>query len=239
MLQLLFPRVCPVCGKTLSGAFGGNREENPYICPGCHEKLPFPKGSRCLLCSRVLQDEQAEYCPDCARSRPWFDQGISLLLHEDPAKQILYELKYSNKRDHADMLGWEAARQLADFIRRWDPQVILPVPLHRKRERQRGFNQAEVLAKRLSFYLAEQQIHLPVKSGLLIRTAYTRAQKELDPEERRRNLRGAFSLSCALPYKKVLLADDIYTTGATLSECARVLKEAGAQQVHFLTFSIV
>lgn len=238
VLQLLFPRVCPLCGKILNLRMN---KGNPYICPECYSKLKFVSGAGCLKCSRPLSDETALYCADCSRHKRWFDQGAALLIHDQHARKILYDLKYRNKRDHADMLAFEAAGRLSSFLELWKPEVIIPVPLHKKRLRRRGYNQAEVLSEKLSRILVSHQIRIPVDSRYLIRVRTTSAQKELSSEERERNMRGAFEIhykEAAGKYRRILLVDDIYTSGATLSECARVLKEEGAEKVFFLTFSI-
>ena len=161
--------------------------------------------------------------------------------HDETAKKILYDLKYSNRRDCADLLSSEAARRLRPEIVRWNPEVMIPVPLYPKKELQRGYNQAGVLAQKLSRYLEKVQINLPVDQDYLVRVKQTSAQKELSRERRNQNIRGAFEISykrTGKQYQRVLLVDDIYTSGATLSECARILKKAGTAQVFFLTFSI-
>ena len=259
LIRLLYPRVCPVCGEILPTVTSVNLQQNPFLCKSCRRFLTFPQEPRCLCCSRPLLEDTEAYCTDCRCSRKYFDQGTALLLHDETAKKILYDLKYSNKRDHADMLALEAVRRLGERIRRWNPDVMMPVPLHPKRELQRGFNQSEVLADRLSRYLQERKIDLPVDCTWLHRIKKTLPQKELSGYQRKENIDGAFAVaaggerkkriggpekergvSAVLPaeYRRILLVDDIYTSGATLSECARVLKAAGAERVFFLTFSI-
>ena len=242
--ELLYPRVCPLCEEILapfSAAYAGNG--NPYICRSCYERLVFRKEPGCLKCSRPVEDETEEYCPDCKNKVRYFDQGKALLIHEDSAKKILYDLKYHNRRDHARMLAYEAAERFADTIRVWKPDVLIPVPLHRKRERKRGFNQAGILAMELGRELFNRDLALQVDPGFLVRVRSTSAQKELGAKSRKENIRGAFEICYRESQgkyrgKKILLVDDIYTSGATLSECARVLKKAGTRAVFFLTFSI-
>ena len=117
-----------------------------------------------------------------------------------------------------------------DMIRRMDVDAIVPVPIHRSRRRKRGFNQAEILAEILG-----KKLGIPVEPELLKRNRKTVPQKELSPSERLKNLTGAF-LAESLPddKKRILLVDDIYTTGSTLEACARVLKNAGAEVVYFV-----
>ena len=244
-ISLLFPRVCPLCGKILPT---GQNElsasgKNPYICESCYRELHFPEEPLCLKCSRPLADDTEEYCVDCASAVHHFDQGRALLMHDEAAKKILYDLKYYNRRDNALMLAREAADRLRGWIGHIRPDVIIPVPLHKKRQLERGYNQAELLSRRLSQMLDSEEMSVPVDSRFLVRVKRTSAQKQLQSAMRRENIRGAFEISYREdPGKyrngRILLVDDIYTTGTTLSECAKVLKAAGAANVFFLTFSI-
>ena len=233
LLQLVYPRVCPVCGRILTGSI--KSENNPYICSGCYAKLNFPAEPRCLKCSRPVADEGDGFCPTCLKAVKHFDRGISLLIHDDTARKILYDLKYSNKRDNADMLVHEAAARFKEILSRWDPEMLIPIPLNRKKKLQRGFNQAELLADRLS-----RLTGIPVDPVMLIRSRETSPQKGLDRDQRMKNIRGAFEAAdgnCN-SYRTVLVVDDIYTSGSTISEAARILKAAGVKTVYFLTFSI-
>ena len=244
-VNLVFPMVCPLCGRIIPlkrQAFSSH-ETNPYICPECYMKLAFPEDPFCLKCSRPIQEEVKEYCPDCERAIRYFDQGKALLMHDERAKKILYDLKYHNRKDNAKMLAREAADRLFGIVKHWNPDVVIPVPLHKKRELKRGFNQAALLTEHLIRELKDYGLNLNADPNYLVRVRTTSAQKELRREQRSENIRGAFEIS----YKEdpgkytgstVLLVDDIYTSGATLSECARILKEAGVSKVYFLTFSI-
>jgi len=244
-VSLLFPRVCPLCGRILPPVPNDllTSGDNPYICRECYRELHFPEEPLCFLCSRPIRDETKAYCRNCAVTVHCFDQGKALLMHDEAAKKILYDLKYHNRRDNARMLAFEAAKRLQSWIRQIKPDVIIPVPLHRKRQLERGYNQAQLLAGRLSEILASEKIFIPVDSRFLLRVRKTSAQKQLQSTQRRENIKGAFEISYREDpgkYKNctILLVDDIYTTGTTVSECAKVLKETGAGRVFFLTFSI-
>lgn len=166
------------------------------------------------------------------------------MLHDEPSKKILYDLKYYNRRENAGMLAYEAVLREGTTILGWKPDVIIPVPLHKKREIKRGYNQAALLANQFSIYLAEVSSRLiPVDDRYLVRIRKTSPQKELSGNRRQENVRNAFAVSykddsCKYAGKTILLVDDIYTSGATLSECARVLKQYGAAKVYCLAFGI-
>lgn len=239
-LQLLFPRVCPVCKDILTDA--ERAEGNPFLCRYCLKKLQFVSDPVCMKCGAPLPEDAKEYCVNCENRERNYDRGASLLIHDDNARTILYDLKYSGKKENADFLGLEAARDLGPKIIRWQPEVLIPVPLHRKRELERGFNQAALLADKLAENLeALYGFSLPVDGCGLIRQKKTRPQKELSSKERAENVKGKFCLDRTgwPPYQRVLLLDDIFTSGATLNECAGVLKDAGVRKVYFVTMSIV
>ena len=236
--QLLFPRVCPVCGQILQKKLTEGNDP-PFICPSCYGKLQFTGENGCLKCSRPIPEEE-EFCEDCRKRKLFFDQGRALLLHDERARQILYDLKYHNRRDNADFLGYEMAVQMALTLRAWKPDALIPVPLHPRRQRTRGYNQAELIAQALSFWTQQLfGMSISVACSVLFRAAYTRPQKELGPSERQANLQNVFRAELPEEYKRVVLIDDIFTSGATLSACAYALKMAGAENVFFLTGSIV
>src|SRR5262245_24552603 len=166
-------------------------------------------------------------CGSCRRGDHAFDLARSLFLFTDPMRGILHHFKYSGRVSLAQPLG----RQLRDHMRSEDFQgtVVLPVPLHRARERERGFNQAELLAR---------QLKLPVDRGLLRRRKNTPSQTGLSRSQRALNLSAAFEVR-RKPPDCVLVVDDVYTTGATLHEIAKTLKRAGTSRVEVLTVARV
>ena len=236
--QLLFPRVCPVCGQILVKKLTEG-DDPPFICPACYDKLRFVGEAGCLKCSRPVPEEE-EYCDDCRKRKSMFDRGRALLLHDENARQILYDLKYRNRRDNADFLGNEMAMQMAATLHMWNADALIPVPLHPRRQRARGYNQAELIAQAISFWTKQLQgLEIPVLCNCLFRTTYTRPQKELGSNDREQNLQHVFRAELPAHIKRVILVDDIFTSGATLSACAGALKNAGAERVFFLTGSIV
>lgn len=120
-----------------------------------------------------------------------------------------------------------------EAVRRWRPQVLIPVPIHSSRLRRRGYNQASELAWELG-----RCLHLPVDERLVRRTEHTRPQKELSRRQRKENLQRAFALNKPVTYTRVLLIDDIYTTGSTIDSIAVLLKRNGVEQVYFLSLCV-
>ena len=242
LLQLLFPRKCPVCGEILPAHpldVFERTGRDPYICRECLPYLKAPEGPRCLKCSKPIDDEEAEYCADCASRTRHFDEGMALWVQTGTARKVIYGLKFDGHRDNADFIGFEMARGLGKWILRKDIDVIIPVPLHPKKQKSRGFNQAELVSRKMAYWIDRLYGKaIPVDTVTLRRTLKTRPQKELDPEYRYANIRGAFAAEGNLSGRNVCLLDDIFTTGSTLSEAARELKGAGAEKVYFVTASI-
>lgn len=253
----VFPRVCPVCGEILveddCGKIGFLQAEteahdrqssclaiNPYICRYCYEQLKFVREPKCFKCGRQLEQEEDEFCHKCVSEWHEYEQGMSLLVHNDSARKMLYDLKYSNLFDNADFLALETALRLGKRIISLRTDAVIPVPLHKKRKRDRGFNQAEILSEKIIKDIEILSgVRLHYDNQILVRHHNTKPQKELKEEKRRINVKDSFSLTMDCCYKRVLLVDDIYTTGSTIDECARALKNGGASEVCFLTMSIV
>lgn len=135
---------------------------------------------------------------------------------------------------YGEIYGREMAEQFNDLIRMWEIDVLIPVPLHRKRQRKRGYNQAEIIARELG-----KRLGIPVDMSAIIRERETTPQKELGQKNRRKNLKKAFRLTGKrLIGKNILLIDDIYTTGSTIDAMAEVLMKTGCEKIYFLTISI-
>ncbi|MCF2680969.1 ComF family protein [Faecalicatena contorta] len=225
-IRLLWPEVCPFCGKV-------NR---CGICETCREKTDKlrVREPRCMKCGKPVRKSEQEYCYDCAHTHHYYDRGMGLWLHQEPVSTSVYQFKYQNQRHYAEFYAKEINRQYKTVIRRWKPDIICPVPLHFTRQWKRGYNQAELLSKELG-----RLWHLPVDGKLVKRVRATRPQKELTHSMRKANLRSAFAVGNRenIP-ENILVIDDIYTTGNTIDAVARVLKDAGARKVYFLTISI-
>ena len=224
ILELLYPTTCVFCrGICKTG-----------ICKSCSEKIDYIQEPLCKKCGKLIHSQEGEFCFDCQRRMLHYEQGRSLWLHKRPVSSSIYDFKYKNKRVYGEIYGREMAEQFNDLIRMWEIDVLIPVPLHRKRQRKRGYNQAEIIARELG-----KRLGIPVDMSVIIRERETTPQKELGQKNRRKNLKKAFCLTGKrLIGKNILLIDDIYTTGSTIDAMAEVLMKTGCEKIYFLTISI-
>lgn len=223
-LGILYPQTCCFCGKVC--------KEN--ICNECSKKIEYIQEPICKRCGKPIRYDEKEFCHDCANKEVHYEQGGSIWLHKGSVRWSVYQFKYHNRRIYGKFYAKEMYRLFGKKLKEWEIDVIIPIPLHKKRQRKRGYNQAEILAKHLG---ALANIQVDTKS--IIRVHDTRPQKELDNKERKKNLREAFRITRHWKEgQNVLLIDDIYTTGNTIDSVAKILKEKGAHKVWFLTISI-
>jgi ComF family protein len=215
---LLFPFRCRLCGAAPSA--------DAALCRDCLNDLPW-LGHSCNGCARPLPSgAETVLCGACLKRSPGFDAATALLHYRAPADYLIQRLKFSGELALAPLLGGLLAEKIAARTTPL-PDLLIPVPLHRARLHERGFNQATELARYLGRRLA-----VPVEHRLCRRDRHTRPQSLTPYGERRRNLRGAFSVSGQVPVAAhVAVVDDVMTTGHTADELARVLRRAGAARV--------
>ena len=227
--ELVFPPHCQVCG-------GFSRLP---LCESCRAALEAIREPLCECCGRPFDPHAAARpsCADCAPGRRRLAGARSFGLHVGRLREAVNALKFRGRLRLARPLGGllcEVVRAQPPLALPLDrrPDGIVPVPLHPARRRERGFDQAELLAATVSAATG-----IPLREGLLVRTRYTDPQVGLGPGERRKNVAGAFALRYPLPTRepRILLVDDVYTTGATLEECARTLDPKRAGKVYAVT----
>lgn len=233
-LDFIFPLKCPICGKVLK------RGENG-ICHSCRVSLPRVCEPRCKRCGKPIAMPEEQYCHDCEVKRKGTDvlaAGAALWLYDTRMKRAMASFKYEGCTADASFFARELVRFHGAEIAGWRAEAVLPVPIHRRKKWFRGYNQAAVLADKLG-----ELLNLPVLSDVLLRTRFTKPQKGLDSRQRAANVAGAFALKngaekALRSLRRVLLVDDIYTTGATLEACGDILCKAGIQEVYFVCLCI-
>lgn len=233
LAKLLFPGACPICGEVQAQRLTGDGASR--ICSSCEKKVRRVRQPFCLKCGKPLGEGggRREYCSDCMRKEHLFVQGRAVFVYVGVARGM-YRMKYGNRRDFAVAFAGEAYEALGGWIRYVKPQALIPVPLHPARRRKRRFNQAELLARELS-----RLTGIPMERGLIERRINTLPQKQLNVGERKNNLKNAFQMSKnSVHLIKVLLIDDIYTTGSTVDAVAETLIAAGIEKVYVLCICI-
>jgi competence protein ComFC len=225
-VSLLYPPGCTICGKSIRA--------DEYLCDQCETKAVRIVAPFCEKCSEPFEGSITNTfaCANCAHRTIYFDAAVCAYRGRGIVRQIIHEFKYGRQIHLRHLVArWLNSALDDERLRQSHFDVIMPVPLHPTRQRERGFNQAGLLAELLS-----AQTSIPVKP-LLERTRYTTTQTALDRSERMENLHNAFRLRKKADVRglRVLLVDDVLTTGSTLNECARILKRASTFSVHAAT----
>lgn len=230
IIDAIYPPVCPICGKTPDIVEGVRRR----VCADCEKKLVYIGEQRCLKCGKELEDTDGQYCYDCGRTEHIYTQGIAVFAYAEGIKQSIYRYKYKGRREYAVWYGEQVSKKCGAQIDIWAPDVIIPVPLHADKLRKRGYNQAELLAVEIG-----KNMGIPVEPDYLAREKNTVPMKALSENERVKNLEKAFLIkNNGVKYNKVMLVDDIYTTGATVDACAEELKKAGVKQIYCVSLCV-
>lgn len=217
----LFPNRCVLCDEPLPTT-------EKALCEPCYRQLPWLKGG-CRYCANPLlgPTPDTSVCGRCQQSPPPFRSCHCLFSYEYPIDKLVTQLKFNQRLAYGRLLGDLLAESIARQIPNDDlPQVLIPVPLHRRRLRRRGFNQAYEIAKRCALTL-----DLPLLHKACRRTKDTQPQLDLDAASRRRNLHNAFSAHAPVSYTNVALVDDVITTGSTMRELSRILLKTGVKRV--------
>ena len=220
LADLLFPPTCVLCGAP------GPRGRD--LCAGCAAALPYNHHA-CSRCARPLGAAAAAAgpCGRCQRQAPPFVRALAALRYEPPVQALVSGMKFRGRLNQARLLG-QLLAEAALSLGTPRPEVLIPVPLHRRRLALRGFNQSMEIAR-----VVARALGVPLDAGAASRVLATPPQVGLDAAARRRNLRGAFAARDPWPWPgaRVAVIDDVVTTGATVAELARVLLRAGAGTV--------
>ena len=228
--DILFPPTCSACGTVLI-------YDRAYpFCPECLSTIQFAATPLCTSCGQPFATSEGtnHLCEDCIMSPPPFSIARSLGKYDAALLDTIHLFKYHGKISVGEDLGKMMATTSYDslVIQHYSP--IIPVPLHPNRLKERGFNQSLVLAQQIS-----KRFSIPLDFTSLRRTVLTEAQVNLSREKRAANVRGAFEVTDRnrIKVKKILLIDDVYTTGSTVKECSKILKKNGAHEVAVLTLA--
>lgn len=226
IVNLLFPLHCPVCDEIVPAGDG-------KLCMTCRGKIHYIKEPVCQKCGRQLADESGVLCESCKRKEHYFDKGMALYDYQSMKKSI-YRFKYGKRCEYAEFYAEDIYRHFKRDIINMEADAVIPIPLHRTRLRSRGYNQAELLARHLS-----RLSGIPVNKNVVKRIRKTVPQKQLDAYGRQNNLKKAFNIrSDVVKLKKVILVDDIYTTGSTIDAVAAELRRCGVEKIYFITLCI-
>ena len=223
-LSFLFPEVCQLCGEQRATARDG------YVCGRCCSHVRFIKPPFCERCGLPFPGDLTTpfECANCREMELHFSAARSAVVAGGAVREIIHRYKYQRALWFEPFLAGLLLRETVPVLRGQNWDLIVPVPLHPLKQREREFNQAERLAARLS-----AATRIPVNKNLVQRVRFTNTQTRLTRSERAANMRGAFAMrpGARLDRERVILVDDVFTTGATTSACAQTLLAAGADEV--------
>ncbi len=230
LADLVFPPRCIACGNLVTG-----NEANPF-CRSCLSRVHFIQSPLCMRCGVpfAVEEGRDHLCGDCVTSKAHFTVARAAGRYEEVLLDAIHRFKYQGKIHVGEVLGQFMAAYEYSSFRIVDYTMLVPVPLHRKRLRERGFNQSVILAREVA-----KRHSLPMNFAVLRRKEWTEPQVTLGKDDRGANVRGAFEVTDSerIRDEKILLVDDVYTTGSTVKECSRVLKRGGAAEVAVLTLA--
>lgn len=230
LLDIIFPPRCHCC-KTFIPDAGAL-----HICAPCLEASTLIVSPMCKKCGVPFLTTMGDdhLCGPCINDPPLFTAARAATLFDGPVRGLVHRFKYNGRFQHSRPLALLAARRLAPFVDQFSADLLVPVPLHVKRLRQRGFNQAVLLGE-----LIAREWRLPLSRRNLRRIRWTEPQINLSATERVANVRGAFRVEdpALVRDKRIVLIDDVYTTGSTVAECARALFKAEASAVIVVTIA--
>ncbi len=224
-LSRLFPYRCVLCQQP--------SEVERDLCLSCERLQSRTPTAHCSICAIPLPSPdlangkaspaKARICGECLKKRPCYDRAVIPYIYVDGIRHMISRLKFNSKLIHADLL----ATLFMDAVGMPEaPEALIPMPLHNKRLRERGYNQSLLLARAIG-----RRWNLPIETGLCKRVKHTPAQAGLSRKQRRKNIKGVFTVSTRVPYRHIAIIDDVLTTGSSTNELAKMFKQAGVERV--------
>ena len=231
IINLLYPASCQVCGKK-------SKSPNQYLCKECVQKIKKRQPPFCIKCGHKLKTAsyKEDLCPDCKKKTPYFDQAASIFYYDGVFKKLVHDFKYKKNTS----LVTEFAEFIISFMDKHniakETDLVLSIPMHPLRLLKREINPSNILARNVA-----KKLNLPYSENLLKKTKNTLPQSQLNRSERIENIKNSFSLKkSAEPYlkhKNILFVDDLFTTGSTVNECSRILKEKSVKRIEVITLA--
>ena len=233
VLRSGYPRLCPGCRDVIA--------PDMLVCGICADRFRTVKAPWCMKCGRHIEDGETEFCDECQQREHRYSAGFAAFVYDDIMRKAMSDLKFNGVSENADYFADVCVKVCSERIELFKPDVLVPVPIHPSKLLSRGYNQAQLISDRMS-----EKLRIPALNDLLVRNRKTRALKTLDSRARAENLRHAFT--CDLGkysredivggIRRVLLVDDIYTTGTTMECCTEALLDAGVREVAILSVAI-
>ncbi|MCT4605026.1 MAG: ComF family protein [Marinisporobacter sp.] len=229
-LDFVYPRniYCLLCNESIQ------KTEKYSLCKSCREKVNFIGDNTCEKCGKPLGDFYiSKACPDCIKAKHYFTKGFSCVEYNDPMKELVHKLKYKNQRyvayHMAEMMIDKLKKQKIDAV-----DYIIPVPMYKKKEKRRGFNQAYLLSKYIG-----KAMDWKVEKNNLIKIKDTTPQNQLTKDERKDNLKNVFIIQVKEQFQdqNILLVDDVYTTGNTTDACSKEIKKSSPKSIWVISFA--
>lgn len=230
ILNFIYPRniYCILCGEAIE------KTQSYSLCTSCREKIKFIDNNTCQKCGKPLDETYLpSQCPDCIKTNHYYTKGFSCVEYDEHIKGIVHKLKYKNGR----YLAYHMAEMMIDKLQKQgleDIDLIVPTPLHKRRKRERGFNQAYLLAKYIG-----KGMDWNVDRKNLIKIEETQSQNQLSRDERKNNLKDVFYAVSKDVFKdkKILIIDDVYTTGSTMDACSKEILKAKPRDIFVISFA--
>lgn len=231
LLDFIYPRRCPICGDIVV-------PKDEKACIDCKPLLQIIKEPRCKKCSKPIDNDEKEYCFDCETKHFHYKKGYALWVYDKRMRKSIADFKYHNRKEYSDFYVEEILKHYSLSLIEMGVDALIPIPIHRSKLKTRGYNQAQILASKLG-----KELDILVINDLLIRDKRTLPQKGLNDKERLKNLIQAFSLDKEKhktynDINKVVLVDDIYTTGSTIEACTNILQQNGVMEVYYISLCI-